>query len=455
MPATFPKSKSRGRQQTKSEVSRADILIAAARLFRTEGYGATTVRNIASAAGLEPGSLYYHFESKEQILDEVLDLGVRGLFNEVKRIVEEAEQQKIPFRASFAALLETHLNFLLTESDFTSANIRNYPVLSPELRRSHRPLRRAYAALWGDFLQRARDRGDLRDDIATVPVRQFILGAMNWSVEWYDVSRYPVSMLAERMSKLLLDGICMKDVTATDVAIQPVMAEPRTIETGGKAAQTRYQILRAAARVLRKCGYKAATIRRIAAEAELEAGSVYYHFSSKTEILDDVLDLGLRELLEGVRSATRTEALKNDRNAMLSTAIATHMACLFRASEFTSANIRVYGMLPENLRSRHRKIRHEYADLWDQMLLSAQKDGFLRSDIKVIPLRQMMLGSLNWTVEWFDPDKANAPGHFTLPEFSAMLIKLLLGGISAPNKIPSPSRDSRRDPDASDKQEVV
>ena len=40
-----------------------------------------------------------------------------------------------------------------------------------------------------------------------------------------------------------------------------------------------------------------------------------------------------------------------------------------------------------------------------------------------------MLGALNWTVEWFDPNKGGNPGYLSLSEFSGMLIKLLLEGI--------------------------
>ena len=105
------------------------------------------------------------------------------------------------------------------------------------------------------------------------------------------------------------------------------------------------------------------------------------------------------------------------------------MHFLFQASEFTSANIRSYGMLPNQFREKHGKIRHEYGKLWDSILSDAQNDGAIRSDIKIVPLRQVMLGALNWTVEWFDPNRAGMEGNLSLPEFSEMLIKLLLEGI--------------------------
>ncbi|MET9387834.1 TetR/AcrR family transcriptional regulator [Streptomyces sp. NPDC002928] len=51
---------------------RGEILATAAEVFAAQGYNATTVRKIADAAGMLAGSLYYHFDSKESMLDEIL-----------------------------------------------------------------------------------------------------------------------------------------------------------------------------------------------------------------------------------------------------------------------------------------------------------------------------------------------------------------------------------------------
>jgi AcrR family transcriptional regulator len=391
------------------------------------------MRRIAEAANLEAGSIYYHFGSKDQILDEVLDIGVRQLYEQIRGIVERSAAEGDPFRKTFAQLVDTHLCFLLKESDFTSANIRNFPMLSDKRRRAHRPLREAYAQLWRSFLQHHQD--DLRGDISVTLVSQFILGAMNWTAEWYDSERYPVSLLSERLSKLLLDGMCTKRGGTVRKSVESLDLTDG-LEPAGKAERTRHQILRTAAQILRESGYKAATIRRVASEAGLEAGSVYYHFGSKEEILDEVLDLGLHDLLNGVSHAAAIWPNKEDHRNRIATAIATHMAYLFRASEFTSANIRIYGMLPEGIRSRHRPVRHQYAKVWDRLLREAQTAGALRSDIKVVPLRQAMLGALNWTVEWFDPGKGDQRGYYTLSAFTDLLIKMLLDGISANGSAP-------------------
>ncbi len=427
---------------SKSERTREAILAAAARLFRYEGYHATTMRDIAQEAGIEAGSIYYHFQSKDQILSEVLDLGVRQLYEAVSEIVRSAPTSSEDFRKTFGLLIETHLTYLLTDSDFTSANIRNYPMLSDETRAPHRDLRASYAAAWGNFLKEAKRNGHLRRDISITVIRQFILSAMNWTVEWYDVEKYPVHILAERMSKLILDGMCL-DRRAETEGLKLTPAAPVNIpDTNGKAAKTRAEILRVAARVLRDNGYKATTLRKIAEEADMKAGSVYYHFNSKEAIVDEVLNAGLRDLLSGVEAAVRKFDAPYDHHAKIATAIWAHLDFLFKASEFTSANIRSYGMLPNHFRERHRGIRHEYGKLWDRILREAQDDGAIWSDIKIVPLRQVMLGALNWTVEWFDPNKAGVEGYLSLPEFSSMLIYLLLEGICNREAAPSTGQGS-------------
>lgn len=416
--------------QSKSEQTRAAIIRAAARHFRYEGYTATTMRRIAELAEMEAGSIYYHFSSKEEILEEVLDLGLRRLFDEARHVLAETTKQNLTFEKTFAAMVDTHLVFLLEESDFTSANIRNFPTLPKELRKTHRPLRQAYSDLWNEFMTQAQDAGIVRGDMEIAPLRQFVLGALNWTVEWYDPKRYPVSQLSERLSKLLLEGMAVKNSTVLDYlpTAQPDQA-PVKSGAGKKANRTRLKILSAAARIIRDLGYKAATMRTIALEAGIEAGSVYYHFGSKEEILDKVLDLGLRDLLEGMVETVSDENTFTNDLSRVAAAIETHLKYLFLSSEFTSANIRIYGQLPKDVRARHWPVRHEYAMVWDSILEEAQNSNNIRSDIKIVPLRQVMLGALNWTVEWFDPDRSDQDGYYTLPELTNMLQKLLLGGL--------------------------
>lgn len=191
---------------SKSVKSRDAILESAAKLFRKQGYSATTLRQIASVARIEAGSIYYYFDSKEAILDEVLDRGLRHVFESVKASVIGAG--KTSHRRKIALAIEAHLMALLETSDFTSANIRIYGQLPEHLKKTQRPLRRAYAKYWDRLFLDARRAGAIRADIEIVPLRIFVLGALNWTIEWFKLdSKDAVRKLARRTELLIFEGI--------------------------------------------------------------------------------------------------------------------------------------------------------------------------------------------------------------------------------------------------------
>ena len=90
----------------------------------------------------------------------------------------------------------------------------------------------------------------------------------------------------------------------------------------------------------------------------------------------------------------------------------------------------MYGQLPQEVRARHRPVRKKYASAWDACLKNAQEKNIVRRDFEVVPLRLFLLGALNWTVEWFDPEKGGRDGFYSLQEMIAMQQTLLLTGIS-------------------------
>jgi TetR/AcrR family transcriptional regulator, cholesterol catabolism regulator len=192
--------------RSKSEKSRNLILESAAKFFRKQGFSATTLRQIASAARIEAGSIYYYFDSKEAILDEVLDRGLRHVFESVKLAVAGARNATHRRRIEIA--IEAHLVALLETSDFTSANIRIYGQLAEHLKKPQRPLRLAYARYWDKLFLDARNAGEIRADIEIVPLRIFVIGALNWTVEWFRLdSKDDVLKLARRTQLMVFDGI--------------------------------------------------------------------------------------------------------------------------------------------------------------------------------------------------------------------------------------------------------
>lgn len=181
------------------------ILLEAARLFRHHGYAATTLREIADASGIKAGSIYYHYESKDQILGEVLDRGIH-VVNEAVRQRVDALPGGATARQRIAAAIEGHLWGLLHHGDFTSANIRIYGQIPAAVKRRHRKVRRNYADYWDHLLEDALQRGELRSDSNTSIIRLFVIGALNWTVEWYNPQKGAFQDFVEQLSAIVFDG---------------------------------------------------------------------------------------------------------------------------------------------------------------------------------------------------------------------------------------------------------
>lgn len=186
--------------------SRALILDAAAELFRDKGYAATTLRQIAKAAGLKAGSIYYHFSSKDEILHEVLDIGERAAMTTVKQMLEGLPADA-SHRAQIEAAIKGHLMAILETSLYSSTNIRVFGQLPESIKRRHRRQRDHYAKLWDDLFVRARKAGEIRPNISVVPLRMFVLGALNWTVEWIDAEKHSVDEISQRISLFIFEGI--------------------------------------------------------------------------------------------------------------------------------------------------------------------------------------------------------------------------------------------------------
>ena len=191
---------------TKAQDTRQRVLDVAARRFREHGYAGVSLRDIADEAGMKAGSLYYHFRSKDEIVATVLDIGIELVQDAVERAVAGLPAEA-PARAVIAAAVRSHLQTFLAYSDYTSANVRIFGQLPPEVQRANLTARRRYEALWDSVVERCRARGGVRPAVDTATFRLFLLGAMNATLEWFDPAKGDIDRLADRYADLALDGL--------------------------------------------------------------------------------------------------------------------------------------------------------------------------------------------------------------------------------------------------------
>ena len=189
LPQAPPRRRGRPRK-TAAEIDdgnrRRALLDAAARLFRNRGYAATGTRDIAAAVGMQSGSPFYHFKSKSALLNAVMVAGMRGALqrqHDALRVVAGT-----PARVQFAALVRTHFDILLGPgSDFIPVMLYEWRSLNARQRSGIAQLQREYDAPWLPVLDALAAAGVLRGDVRLA--RLFILGALNWSVQWFDPAK--------------------------------------------------------------------------------------------------------------------------------------------------------------------------------------------------------------------------------------------------------------------------
>jgi AcrR family transcriptional regulator len=183
--------------------ARRQILDAAARLLRHRGYGATTTRAIACAVGIKGGSIYHHFPSKDAIVAEVVNEGVRVVHDAV-----EGALAALPANATSGRRLETaikaHLLSSLEHSDYTSASIRTFAFLPGAVRGECRQERQRYERLWRDLANEIHGAGLIDRDISPDSLRLLLLGAVNWAGEWYRAGRMDIEQISRDFAACVL-----------------------------------------------------------------------------------------------------------------------------------------------------------------------------------------------------------------------------------------------------------
>ena len=191
---------------------RSALVQLAADMFAERGFRATTVRDIAEAAGMLSGSLYHHFDSKESIMDELLHAYIDELLPEYRRVVDEGG----PAREVLGQLVTTAFGsferhrpaILVWQGE--GLHLREIP-------------RFAYVAqaeaeteqLWIQVIRRGIRSGEFRKGLDAKLAYRFIRDVVWMAARWYRPGgRLTVQQLAKQYLSIVLDGIDSTAVTS-------------------------------------------------------------------------------------------------------------------------------------------------------------------------------------------------------------------------------------------------
>jgi AcrR family transcriptional regulator len=162
--------------------SRQEILRTAARLFQQQGYDATSMNDVAAALKLSKGGLYHHFQSKDEILfdlmDHALDITQERVINPVRDIADPEER--------LCRLIRLHIDVVLSVRDreITVMLHENHP-LPPSLRRRINARKKDYVHFVENLIAEVQRARQSKGTVSSRAAAFALLGMINWIYQWY------------------------------------------------------------------------------------------------------------------------------------------------------------------------------------------------------------------------------------------------------------------------------
>ncbi|GAP45721.1 TetR/AcrR family transcriptional regulator [Streptomyces azureus] len=188
---------------------RGELLGTAAEVFAEQGYNATTVRKIADHAGMLAGSLYYHFDSKESMLEEILRTFLDELWDGYDAVLGAG----LGPRETLQALVTESFR----EIDRHRAAVAIYQKESKQLVAQERfaflaDSQRRFEKAWLSTLERGVAERAFRADLDVRLTYRFVRDTVWVAASWYRPGgRHSPDEIARQYLSMVLDGIAVRE----------------------------------------------------------------------------------------------------------------------------------------------------------------------------------------------------------------------------------------------------
>lgn len=182
---------------------REDVIAAAERLFAQRGFQATSVRDIADALQLQPGSLYAHIESKDDLLWDIVSAAADRFFEAANPVIES----DLVTTEKLRRLITAHVGVI-------TGNLAAAAVYSTEWRHLEEQRRREFADRRDQYesIVRGLVHDSIREGVFAAVDEKFatllILSSINWIYQWYspDGPMTPEE-IAKKLTDMLFNGL--------------------------------------------------------------------------------------------------------------------------------------------------------------------------------------------------------------------------------------------------------
>jgi AcrR family transcriptional regulator len=187
--------------------SRDEIFDATIRLFSERGYSSTSMRDIANAVGLLPGSLYVHISGKEQLLGDIVESGIDRFLEACGAALENEDRADARLRA----VIRAHMHLIADDAEHVRVALHQWKYLTGERRDAVIEKRRRYENIFKKIIRDGMRKGELNKSLNTRIAVLSIIGTLNWTSEWFHGNgREGPDQVGDAIADILLLGLASK-----------------------------------------------------------------------------------------------------------------------------------------------------------------------------------------------------------------------------------------------------
>lgn len=188
----------------KHQIKKAEVLRAAAKVFRKKGYHASRIQDVADELGMQKGSLYYYIKTKEDLLsglvEDILEQSVELLANIQDTTHSPSEKVSL--------CILSHLKLFHNNIDAFGVFINeDLNLINKNSQKDVFAMMKLYENGWLAIFEEGKAKNEFKQADYKMVVKG-ILGMLNWSYRWYHVKEgYSIEQVAEIFSDLIINGV--------------------------------------------------------------------------------------------------------------------------------------------------------------------------------------------------------------------------------------------------------
>gem|GEM_PF-1840939 len=395
-------------------LSTQDVIIrSAVACFSAKGFSATSIRDIATQAGVAKGNVYHYFSGK----DEVLRLILHRVLDELLGAVDGIPYADMEFADQLYA-------FMGVMVDFVGRNREGNAIIVQERRRLSEPsfadvLARAdemVGKLTG-LLERGIAQGEIRPLLSAKFMALGLIGMATWVYQWYQPCLLSLAEIARIYADVVFEGI---GVGPGNRAVPALGVAPLASPEPNAGPTTREALLRAALDLFVMKEYSNTSIKDLAEHANVTTGAFYSQFASKDEILRHIDNRFLDRLLASI-----DRVLEQDRPAseLLAGLMAKMMGEVGDHQTELAIYLHEWRFVGTDAFADVRAKSARFVDKFVTVLDIGKDQGALQALSSPRVIAMGLIGMCSFAFQWSEPSDVVPPGT------ARMYAEVVLGGL--------------------------